>query len=143
MPKAKKSRSRQVDAEPGNEGETSLAAAYFNALTSLSVEASETETQRRGPKGYFTGSRKVLLEGKLPAYLATKKGNRHGFWHELYSSWWERYPWKLADNQEPPTDSPDEMADLALVEPGEECAKALVEAKLKEASQFFAFANRS
>jgi hypothetical protein len=131
MPKAKVSHSNQVDAEPGKKGETPSAATYFNMLINLSDESSGTK--RRGPKGHYTGSRKAFLEGNIPAYLAAKRGNRQSFWHELRSRWWERYPWKLDDEQEPPTDDPVEMAKLASVEPGEECAKSLVEERLLEA----------
>ena len=141
MPKARNSRSSQVNAEPGKKGETSLAAAYFDALTNLSAD--DSKTQRRGPKGYFQGSRKVFLEGRIAAYLASKRGNRQGFWHELYRDWWERYPWKLNDEQEPPTDDPGEMAELASVEPGDEPTKAQVEERLTGVRQFFAFMNRS
>jgi hypothetical protein len=137
MAKAKKSPSNQVNAGRGKKGETSLAVAYFNALTNLS--AKDSETRRRGPRGHFLGSRKVFLEGYLPAYLACKRGNRGSFWHELQCSWWDRYPWKLNDDQEPPTDDPEEMAKLASVEPDEEDKKALVEGELIDVRQFFAF----
>lgn len=86
--------------------------------------------QRRGPKGYFHGSRKEFLESQVPAYSACKKGSRQNFWHGLYCGWWERFPWKLGDNEEAPADDPDKMASLASVEPGEADRKAGVEKQL-------------
>ena len=81
-------------------------------------------------KGYFQGSQKEFLESYLPAYLACKKGSRHTFWHKLCSTWWLQYPWRLDDNQEPPTDDLEKMTRLASVTPGDEAKKALVERKL-------------
>ena len=64
----------------------------------------EIAPKQRGPKGYFHGSRKEFLESQLPAYTADKKGSRQSFWHKFWTAWWEHYPWKLSDNEEPPTD---------------------------------------
>jgi hypothetical protein len=58
------------------------------------------------------------------------KGNRKDFWHELRSAWWKRYPWKLDDDKEPPTNDPDEMLRLASVEPDEAPTKKAVETQL-------------
>ena len=88
--------------------------------------------QRCGPKGYFKGSRKEFLESWLPAYKATKRGNCQAFWYKLYCSWWLRYPWKLSDDEEPPTDNPVRMANLAALTPGEENQKKEVEKRLNE-----------
>jgi len=100
-----------------------------NVLTHLTEEA---VTQRRGPKGYFKGSRKEFLEGYLPEYLAHKKGGRQSFWHGLFSAWWRRFPWGLDDDREPPTDNPERMARLASVGPGDWAKKATVEKKLTD-----------
>ena len=81
----------------------------------------------RGPKGYFKGSRKQHLKTLMPKYRALKKGNREKFWHSLFSGWWQRYPWSLGDVEEPPTDDPEKMRQLASVAPGEEALKAEVE----------------
>lgn len=86
--------------------------------------------QRRGRKSYFQGSRKEFLESRVAAYNSLKKGNRKNFWHELYSAWWERFPWKLPDNEEPPTDNPAKMVQLGSVAPGEEVVKRQVEENL-------------
>lgn len=102
---------------------------YFGELTS---PTEGVPAQRRGPKGHFQGSRKEFLEGYLPEYVATKKGNRHNFWHKLYSDWWLRYPWKLADDEEPPKDDPEEMTRLGSVGSGESAAKGVVEKRLTE-----------
>lgn len=87
--------------------------------------------QRRGPKGYFQGTRKDFLEAQLPTYIASK-GNRRKFWHDFYCAWWLRYPWKLEDNQEPPTDKASEMSQLASVGPGEKKKKEGVEKLLSD-----------
>ena len=65
--------------------------------------------------------------------MVTKKGQRQEFWHQLWSAWWERFPWKLEDDQEPPSD-PKEMKRLASVEPGEQNLKETVEKQLAEVS---------
>ena len=69
--------------------------------------------------------------------MACKAGGRQKFWHALYSEWWERYPWRLEDDQEPPTNNPEEMVSLALVGPGDDSKKALVEKTLSEVLSFF------
>ena len=96
------------------------------------TNAENEAVQRRGPKGYFQGSRKDFLESRLPAYIAVKKGRRQSFWHSFWSAWWQRYPWKLEDDQEPPKDNPERMARLASVAPGEEQVKKEVEQRLRE-----------
>lgn len=103
-------------------------------LTHLAANA---PGQRRGPKGYFQGSRKDFLESYLPKYLACKKGNRRNFWHQFYCAWWLRYPWRLEDNKEPPADRPERMARLAAVAPGDEAKKTLVEQTLTEVRLIF------
>ena len=85
---------------------------------------------RRGPKGYFQGTRKEFLESQMPEYLAIKKGSRRKFWYKLYCAWWQRFPWKLGDNEDPPTDNHERMAQLASVAPGEEGWKKEVEESL-------------
>lgn len=73
----------------------------------------------------------------LSAYMECRKGNRQGFWHNLYATWWQRYPWKLEDDKEPPTNDPDEMARLASVVPGEEGSKAAVKQRLTKVRWIF------
>lgn len=89
-----------------------------------------TESKRRGPKGYFQGSRKEFLESQLPAYLATRKTSRRGFWHVFWSNWWGRYPWRLDDSEEPPTNDPAEMEELGRDGPDDKHLKAEVEQRL-------------
>ncbi|KAF9777748.1 hypothetical protein BJ322DRAFT_1025590 [Thelephora terrestris] len=104
----------------------------FNSSTSSKAEATaEKAPQRCGPKGYFQGSRKDYLKSHLQEYVASKKGSCHNFWHKLYRGWWERFLWKLNDNEEPPTNNPAQMATLAGVEPGEEAKKEEVEKNLQ------------
>lgn len=66
--------------------------------------------------------------------MSTKKGSRRGFWHDLWSAWWERFPWKLNDEDEPPAD-PDELARLGEVTPDEEGLKKEVEAALADVGE--------
>ena len=77
------------------------------------------------------------------AYLACKKGARQNFWHQLFSGWWEHFPWRLNDDEEPPTDNAAEMARLQEASPGEETQKSEVERRLQEVgSTFCAFADQ-
>ena len=98
---------------------------------------------RRGPKGRFEGSRKELLESHVPAYLAAGRGNRRKFWHDLFSAWWKQYPWRLADDEEPPANNPKEMARLALAGPDDLDQKGLVVKNLEDVRlSRFLLANR-
>jgi hypothetical protein len=126
MSEANDSNLDEVDASLGKEGKNFLTLGQSNILTHPSEDAS---TQRRGPKGYFQGSRKKFLESNIPGYTACKKGNRQNFWHVLFSSWWKLYPWKLNDSHEPPTD-PEAMVDLESVESSEISHKEIVEGVL-------------
>jgi len=59
----------------------------------------------------------------------------------VYSAWWIRYPWRLDDDDEPPTDDLAKMAQLAAIAPGDEGAKKDVEQQLtgvRSGSQVFA-----
>lgn len=107
---------------------------HIYSLTHISAENVTQEQPRRGPKEHFNGSRKIYLQSRLPAYIASKKGSRQKFWHALYSGWWERFPWKLGDDKEPPTNDPAEMTRLASIAPGEEAWKEQVETRLKRVS---------
>ena len=91
---------------------------------------------RRGPKGYFDGSRIVFLESRLPAYRAARKGNRQTFWHKLFSAWWQQYPWRLADSREPPTNDLEKMAGLASAGPDDSAQKGVIERRLEEVRSF-------
>jgi hypothetical protein len=76
------------------------------------------------------------LESHVPAYLATKDTSRRGFWFTLFSAWWILFPWKLADNEDPPTVQA-ELTRLATVGPGEQDAKKEVEQKLTEVRRIY------
>ena len=94
------------------------------------THAESEAPSRRGPKGYFQGSRKDFLEGWLPEYTAAKKGCRQNFWYDFWSAWWQHYPWRLDDGEEPPKDNPEKMRRLASIASGEEKIKKEVEQKL-------------
>ena len=59
--------------------------------------------------------------------MVAKKGTRRSFWHKFWSAWWQRYPWSLDDDDEPPTDDPNKMARLASVGPGQQALKTEIE----------------
>ena len=96
----------------------------------------DASVPRRGPKEYFSGSRKEFLKSHFPAYLTTGKGNRQDFWHDLFSTWWGRYPWRLADDEEPPTENHEEMAKLALAGPNDLAQKRHVVKRLENVRFF-------
>ena len=121
LTRLKPTQTNGVSSSPGRRG-----------IPTLTHLTENTPAQRRGPKGYFQGSRKKFLEDYLPTYVSYTKGNRHKFWHDLFNVWWQRYPWKLNDKQEPPTDDSEKMTRLASVGPGDRAIKAAVEEKLTE-----------
>ena len=93
------------------------------------------EPQKRGVKGYFTGSRLEFLTGYRDEYISLHRKSRHQFWHKFFGVWWEKYPWRLADHEEPPIGDPKKMEELAYV--GEdESKKRAVEEALREVSSF-------
>ena len=86
--------------------------------------------EKRGAKPCFTGSRQELLENHLEEYILLRHRNRSDFWFKLFAKWWEKYPWRLGDKEEPPLNDPARMAELASVGEGEEGAKSKVETEL-------------
>ena len=120
----------QAKATPTQKGQS--LPMHLTYSSAYHLRAGKGSLQRRGPKGRFKGSKRLYLESHLSEYVASKKGNRQNFWHKVYSGWWERFPWKLEDDEEPPTDDPVEMARLAEVAPGEEAQKEVVEKSLQE-----------
>ena len=111
---------------------------FLQRIHSHSLNSEKATCGQRGPKGYFQGSRREFLESNLPAYMAVKKGSRLSFWHKFWSAWWARYPWKLGDSAEPPTDA-EEMKKLASVGHGEDNLKEGVETRLKIVRQILLF----
>lgn len=93
------------------------------------------QPKKRGAKNYYTGSRLVFLEGYCDAYISLRGKSRHEFWRTLFNDWWQRYPWRLPDNEEPPAGDPGRMAELSYVEGDEDMeAKGLVEARVRKVS---------
>ena len=86
---------------------------------------------KRGPKPHFTGGHQKLLEEHLELYTSLKHKNRNQFWFEFFAKWWEKFPWKLDDKDEPPLDDPAKMSELAAVQAGEHGKKSEVEAAVK------------
>jgi len=65
----------------------------------------------------------------LDEYVSLKFKSRNQFWFELFAKWWEKYPWKLGDKEEPPLDDPTKMSELAYIQgPDEHKDKSKVEA---------------
>ena len=95
------------------------------------------QPKKRGVKSYYNGSRLMFLEGHFDEYVALRGKSRHNFWYRLYNSWWEKYPWRLPDSEEPPADNPGRMEELSHVGEDEDReAKAEVEAKARKVSSF-------
>jgi hypothetical protein len=89
--------------------------------------------KKRGAKGYFSGSRLDLLDQYRDEYISLRGKSRAKFWHKLFDDWWKAYPWRLADDEEPPADDPEKMAELSYV--GDDSKqKGEVEQKLREVS---------
>lgn len=86
--------------------------------------------EKRGAKPRFTGSRQKLLEDHLDEYIGLRHQNRNDFWFKFFAKWWQNYPWRLGDKEEPPSDNPARMAELASVEEAEKESKSKVEAEL-------------
>ena len=93
------------------------------------------QPQKRGAKNYFMGTRLALLELYSDRYIMLRGKSRLQFWHDFYSDWWKRYPWRLPDDEEPPADDPKKMEELAHVGENEN-AKSKVEKKLRTVSSF-------
>ena len=88
---------------------------------------------KRGARGHFEGSRLELLESHCDEYSSLRGKSLQEFWNSLFTKWWAQYPWRLADNQEPPSDDAERMKGLVYV--GHDVAlKAEVEAKLHRVS---------
>lgn len=93
--------------------------------------------KKRGVKSYYQGSRLAFLEGHFNEYVSLRGKSRHNFWHRVYNTWWERYPWRLPDDEEPPTHDPERMKEVSHVGGDEDReAKAEVEAKARKVSSF-------
>lgn len=73
------------------------------------------DPQKRGAKGYFSGSRLEFLGEYRDEYISLCHKSRAKFWHRFYKSWWETYPWCLPDNEEPPTGDAEKMKELSNV----------------------------
>ena len=139
MPQSSKSSPDKVEAKPAEDGESPPESRSVKHTHYL---VGDPSVPRRGPKGHFQGSRKEFLENHVTAYLAAGKGNCQNFWHDLFSAWWKQYPWRLADNEEPPMENPEEMAKLALAGPNDSAQKKLVVNAL-EGVQFSLFLQRT
>ena len=75
------------------------------------------------------------MTGHCEEYNALRGRDRHQFWFKLFTEWWQRYPWRLEDHEEPPTNNPEKMVELAYV--GDESdveKKAEVEQRVRDVS---------
>ena len=66
-------------------------------------------------------------------YVSLHGKSHHQFWFKFFNEWWAKYPWRLPDNEEPPTDNLKKMEELAHIG-GDEGLKSIVEEKLHEVS---------
>ena len=89
------------------------------------------QPQKHGAKGYFTGSRLEFLSQYCDEYISLRGKKRAQFWDKLFERWWQTYPWRLADDEEPPTGDPEKMRVLSQVD-GDYDLKGSVEKKLRD-----------
>lgn len=92
---------------------------------------------KRGAKDYFTGSRREFLNSYRDEYISLRGRSRSKFWHKLYKEWWQTYPWRLPDDEEPPIDDPEKMEELSRVSDNNELERDLkhgVEKRLQQVS---------
>lgn len=95
----------------------------------------QAHPQKRGKKSYYQGSRLEFLSGYREEYASLRGKSRHQFWLKVFNEWWKRYPWRLQDHEEPPTDNPEMMAELALaVDASALEEKAAVEKRARDVS---------
>lgn len=86
----------------------------------------KAQPQKRGAKGHYTGTRLTFLTSYCDEYIALRGKSRNDFWFRLFTEWWGRYPWRLPDDQEPPTGNSKKMEELGLVG-ADETLKGMVE----------------
>ena len=98
--------------------------------------------QKRGVKDHFGGSRFDFLDRRCDEYNSLRGKSRAKFWHNLFEEWWRTYPWRLADNEEPPTGDTEKMEALSRVD-NDAALKSSVEQKLQDMSLLHFLASRS
>ena len=79
------------------------------------------------------------MNSRLDEYVSLRGKCRVKFWFELFQAWWQKYPWRLPDNVEPPSDDPGKMMELARTGSGDEEEKRKVEEKLRSVSFLWEF----
>lgn len=92
---------------------------------------------KRGAKEYFTGSRSEFLNTYRDEYISLRGKNRSKFWHKFFKAWWQTYPWRLADDEEPPLGDPEKMEALSQLSDDNELERDLkrgVEKRLQQVS---------
>ena len=107
-------------------GKYAVTRSYRSATHSVSAQP-----KKRGAKSYYTGSRLAFLEQYCDEYISLRGKCRKLFWHRFFTEWWQKYPWRLQDHEEPPTDDPEKMAELALVGEDKDL-KSKVEEKVRK-----------
>ena len=77
------------------------------------------------------------MEGFFDEYVSLRGKSRHDFWRRVYIAWWEMYPWRLPDGEEPPANDPGKMEALSYVGGDEDKkAKAKAEGAARKVSSF-------
>jgi hypothetical protein len=91
------------------------------------------QPKKRGSKGYFVGSRLEFLNRYRDEYISLRRKNRSKFWLKFFDDWWKTYPWRLADDEEPPTGDTEKMETLSQVGGNHDHdLKSSVEKRLRE-----------
>ena len=75
----------------------------------------------------------MFLESHCDEYASLRGRSRREFWHKLFEVWWQRYPWRLPDKEEPPANDPEKMVELSYIGADAD-EKAAVEARVREVS---------
>jgi hypothetical protein len=73
------------------------------------------------------------LEDYRNEYISLRGKDRHQFWHKFFNAWWQKYPWRLPDDEEPPVEDNAKMQELSHVGTDGD-AKAETEVKAREVS---------
>lgn len=79
------------------------------------------------------------MNSRLDEYIALRNKSRRQFWFDLMKEWWQLYPWRLPDDQEPPADDAEKMEQLASAKQEDVKKKSEVEEKLQKVSSFEGF----
>lgn len=85
--------------EDGMSRLSNIGAFYFDFNIGLFTEA-----VKPGNKGNFAGTRLEMLQSLAPEFIVLDTREVGNFWTRMLTVWWDHFPWRLPDDEEPPTD---------------------------------------